>query len=191
MSAPANTLAPSPSVRARRQKPSQAAAAALEPLKAELVRKAHAVAAERIQRGVAEDATTIAQAEREAALILEQARQEGISEASALVAALQLRCRRQARTIMLRARAEGLQQLRRRSIAAVARLSTEPDYPELRNRLVDYIRAQLGEDAVISDAPTGGVVGTVEGRRLDCSFTTLVEQALGERGTQADLPWTT
>ena len=185
MSAPANTLAPSPSVRARRQKPSQAAAAALEPL------KAHAVAAERIQRGVAEDATTIAQAEREAALILEQARQEGISEASALVAALQLRCRRQARTIMLRARAEGLQQLRRRSIAAVARLSTEPDYPELRNRLVDYIRAQLGEDAVISDAPTGGVVGTVEGRRLDCSFATLVEQALGERGTQADLPWTT
>jgi hypothetical protein len=190
MSAPANTLAPRPSVRARDQKPSQAAGPALEPLKAELVRQAHAVAAERIQRAVAEDATTIARAEREAALILEQARQEGISEASALVAALQIRCRRQARAITLRARAEGLEELRRRSIAAVARLSREPDYPEVRNRLVDYIRAQLGEDAVISDAPTGGVVGTVTGRRLDCSFATLVEQALGERGIQADLPWT-
>ena len=92
---------------------------------------------------------------------------------------------------MLRARAEVVEELRRRSIAAAARLSTEPDYPELRNRLVDYVRAQLGEEAVISDAPTGGVIGTVPGRRLDCSFATLVEQALAERGTQADLPWTT
>ena len=189
MSAPANALAPHPSVRGRAKKPSQTAAAALEPLKAELVRQAHAAAAERIQRAVAEDATTLTQAEREASLILEQARQEGITEASALVAALQIRCRRQARAIVLRARADGLEELRRRSIAAVARLSTEPEYPELRNRLVDYIRAQLGEDAVISDAPTGGVVGTVAGRRLDCSFATLVEQTLGERGTQADLAW--
>ena len=120
------------------------------------MRRAHATAAERLERAVAEDAATIAQAEKEAALILEQARQEGISEASVLVAAQRTRSRRQARAVMLRARAEVVEELRRRSIAAAARLSTEPGYPEVRNRLVDYVRAQLGEEAVISDAPTGG-----------------------------------
>jgi hypothetical protein len=72
----------------------------------------------------------------------------------------------------------------------VARLSTEPDYPELRNRLVNYVRAQLGEEAVISDAPTAGIIATVPGRRLDCSFATLVEQVL-ERGIHPGMPWTT
>ena len=64
MSAPASTLAPRPAVRARDQKLAAAAAAALEPLKAELLRRAHAIAAERLQRAVAEDAATIAQAEK-------------------------------------------------------------------------------------------------------------------------------
>lgn len=189
MSAPASTLAPRPAVKARDQKLAQRAAAALEPLKAELLRRAHATAAERLEQAAAEDAATIAQAEKEAAAILERARQEGISEAAVSVAAQRTRSRRHARAVILRARAEALEELRRRSIAAVGQLNTEPDYPELRNRLVEYIRARLGEEAVISDAATAGIVGTVPGRRLDCSFATLVEQALGERGTQADLSW--
>jgi hypothetical protein len=73
-------------------------------------------------------------------------------------------------------------------MAAAARLSSEPGYPEVRNRLIDYVRAQLGEDAVISDAPTGGVIGTVPGRRLDCSYATLVEQGLAERATPLNTP---
>jgi uncharacterized iron-regulated protein len=190
MSAPASTL-PSRPARRRDQKRAPTTAAALEPLKAELVRRAHAVAVERLQRAAAEEAATIAQAEREAALIVERARQEGISEASAWIAAQRARSRRHARAVILRARAEALEELRRRSIAAVARLSAEPNYPELRNRLVDYVRAQLGEEAVISDAPTAGIIATVPGRRLDCSFATLVEQALAERGTHPDMPWTT
>jgi hypothetical protein len=191
MTASANTLAPRPAVRARDQKLAQTALAALEPLKAELVRQAQAVAAERIQQAVAEDAATIARAERDAALILEQARQEGISEVSVLIAAQRTHSRRQARAVTLRARADALEELRRRSIAAAARLSTDSDSKEWRNRLVEYVRAQLGEEAVISDAATGGVIGTVPGRRLDCSFATLVERTLAERAAQPNMPWTT
>ena len=87
MSAPASTLAPRPAVRARDRKFAQRAAAALEPLKAVLLRRAQATAAERLERAAAEDAAAIAQAEKEAALILEQARRQGISEAAVLVAA--------------------------------------------------------------------------------------------------------
>jgi hypothetical protein len=188
MSAPASTLAPRPAVRARDRKFAQRAAAALEPLKAVLLRRAHATAAERLERAAAEDAATIAQAEKEAALILEQARRQGLSEAAVLVAAQRAHSRRQARAVILRARAEVVEELRRRSMAAVARLSSEPGYPEVRDRLIDYVRVQLGKDVVISDAPTGGVIGTVPGRRLDCSFATLVEQGLAERATPLNWP---
>ena len=188
MSALATAIAPRPAVRARDQKFAQRAAASLEPLKAELLRRAHAAAAERLQQAAAEDAVTIAHAETEAALILQQARQEGISEASLLIAEQRSRSRRQARAVILRARAEIVADLRRRSMAAVARLSIEPGYPELRDQLIDYVRIQLGEQASISDAATGGVIGTVSGRRLDCSFATLVEQAIAERPAQANTP---
>jgi hypothetical protein len=188
MSAPASTLAPRPAVRARDRKFAQRAAAALEPLKAELLRRAHATAAERLERAAAEDTATIARAEREAALILEQARQEGISEAAVLVAAQRAHSRRQAREVVLRARAEVVEELRRRSMAAAAQLSSEPGYPEVRNRLIDHVRVQLGKDVVISDSATGGVIGTVPGRRLDCSFATLVEQGLAERAAQPNTP---
>jgi hypothetical protein len=121
---------------------------------------------------------------------VEQARQDGIAEAAALVAAQRARSQRQARQVVLRARAEAWKELRQRSMAAVAVLSSEPAYRELRSRLADYVRAQLGTEAVLSDAPTGGVIGTVPGRRLDCSFATLVEQGLAERAAQPDVPWT-
>jgi hypothetical protein len=188
MSAQTSTPAPLRTVRARDQKLAREAATALEPLKAELLRRADAAAAERLQRAAAEDAATIAQAEAEAALMLEQARQAGISEASVFVAAQRARSRRQARAVILRARAEVLEELRRRSMAAGARLSTEAGYPNVRDRLIDYIRTQLGEQAVISDAATEGVIGTVPGRRLDCSFATLVDQALAERAAQPNTP---
>jgi vacuolar-type H+-ATPase subunit H len=191
MTAPASTLTPRRAVRGRAQKFAQAGAAALEPLKTELLRRAHAAAAERVEEAVAEDAATIAAAERQATQIVEQARQEGLAEASEWLAAQRARSRRQARMIILRARAEAFEELRRQSGAAVARLATEPDYPELHDRLVDYVQAQLGEQAVITDAATGGVIGTVPGLRLDCSFGTLVEQVLAERAAQPDMPWTT
>ena len=185
MSASASTLPRRPAVRAHGQRFAEAAAAALEPLKAELLRRANGAAAERLQQAAAEDAATVAQAEHEAALIVDQARQEGIAEAAALVAAQRARSRRQAREVVLRARAEAWAELRQRSMAAVTVLSTEPAYRELHSRLVDYVRAELGTEAVISDAPTGGVIGTVPGRRLDCSFATLVEQGLAERAATA------
>jgi vacuolar-type H+-ATPase subunit E/Vma4 len=188
MSAQASTLTPRPARRARDQRFARRAAAALEPLKAELLRRADAAAAERLERAAAEDTATIAEAEEEAAQILEQARQEGISEAAVLVAAQRARSRRQARAVILRGRAEVLEDLRQRSMAAVARLGTEPGYPELRSRLIDYVRARLGEEAVISDAPNGGVIGTVPGRRLDCSFATLVEQSFAERAAHLNTP---
>jgi hypothetical protein len=186
MSVPASTLVPRPAVRARDQKLAHRAAAALEPLKAELLQRARTEAAERLRRAAAEDAATIGQAESEAAAILEKARQEGIAEAALLVAAQRASSRRQARAVILRARAEVVEELRQRSMAAMAQLSTEPGYPEKRDRLIEYVRARLGKQAVISDAATGGVIGTVPGQRLDCSFATLVEQLLAERAGQRE-----
>jgi hypothetical protein len=189
MSASVGTLSRRRAALRHGQRFAAAAAAALELLKAELFRRANGAAAERIQQAAAEDAATLAQAEHEAALLVDQARQEGIAEAAALVAAERARTRRHAREVVLRARDEAWEELCQRSMAAVAALSAEPGYREVRSRLADYVRAQLGTEAVISDAPTGGVIGTVPGRRLDCSFATLVEQGLAERAVQLDMPW--
>jgi hypothetical protein len=190
MSTSAPALTRRPVVGRRAPKQVECAEAALEPLKAELLRRGRVAAAERLQRAVADDAATIARAQRDANLILEQARQQGLSEASELIARERTRHRRQARDVVLRAHADTLQQLRERSIAAVARLATEPDYVELHSRLVDYVRSQLGQDAVISDAATGGVIGTVTGQRFDCSFPTLVEQLLADLTADRGTAWT-
>jgi vacuolar-type H+-ATPase subunit E/Vma4 len=189
MSTGAGILTRGPAGGARDRSVTQATA--LETLKAELIRQAELDATDRLQRAAAEDAATIADAEQEAALIVEQARQDGIVDASGSVAAQRIRGRRQAREVTLRARAEALDELCSRSMAAVARLSTEPDYPTLRERVADYVRAQLGEQAVISEAPIGGVIGTVPGQRLDCSFAALLEQAIAERAARSDRSWTT
>jgi hypothetical protein len=189
MTTPADTVPRRPALSAHDRKLTQAAA--LELLKAELMRQAHADAADRVQRAAAEDAATIAEAQQKAALMIEHARQEGIADASVLVAAQRIHGRRQARTVTLRARAAALDELRRRSMAAMARLGRGPDYPTLRGVLVDYVSSQLGEQAVISEAPIGGVIGTVPGRRLDCSFAALAEQAVAERAARPNMPWTT
>jgi hypothetical protein len=189
MSALTSTLARTRAARGRGRESEQAAA--LEPLKAEVVRRAHAAMAERLEQAAAEDAATIAAAEREAAHIVEQARREGVAEATVWLAEQRARSRRQARALILRARAQALEELRRQSTAAVARLTSEPDYPRLRDRLVENIRAQLGGEAVISEAPSGGIIATAPGRQLDCSFGTLVERLLTERVTQPNMPWTT
>ena len=191
MSAPASTLTRRPAARTRGRAYADRAAAALEPLRAELLRRARTAAAERLQRAAAEDAATISRAQQEAELVVEQARQAGVADVTVFLDQERARSRRQARAVVLGAHADALEQLRERSIAAVAGLTAEPEYPELHNRLVDYVRGQLGQDAAISDAATGGVIGTVPGRRLDCSFVALVEQVLVEWAAQPEAPWTT
>jgi vacuolar-type H+-ATPase subunit E/Vma4 len=191
MSPAATTLTPRPAVSRRGEKFAQAAAIALEPLQAELLRRARADTAERLQQAASDDAATIAAAEREAAQVVEQARQEGIREASVWLATQRARIRHQARGIILRARAEALRDLRQQSTAAVVKLSMAPDYQQVHGRLVDHVRRQLGEHVAISDTPSGGVIGTVPGRQLDCSFGTLLDQVLAEYASQPEMPWMT
>jgi hypothetical protein len=190
MSSSASTLTRRTGIGRRDPDRAKSPEAALEPLKAELLRRGRVAAAERLQLAAADDAAIIARGQREADLIFEQARQEGLSEASELIARERTRHRRQARDVVLRAHAAALQQLRERSIAAVVQLATEPGYVELHNRLVGYVRSQLGQDAVISYAPAGGVIGTVTGERLDCSFPALVEQVLADLTSDRGTAWT-
>jgi hypothetical protein len=60
----------------------------------------------------------------------------------------------------------------------VTRLCDEPGYGDVRARLVAAIHERLGPRAAVRDAPGGGVVGEVPGRRLDLSLAAFADRAV-------------
>jgi vacuolar-type H+-ATPase subunit E/Vma4 len=121
---------------------------------------------------------TLGAAQSQADQVRAQARAQGAADAQVYLAAERIRARREARTIVLQAQREAYEDLHRAAREAVAGLRTDPDFPLLRQRLVDAVRRRLGDEATIHDDAGGGVVGEVAGRRLDYSLARLADQAV-------------
>ncbi|GIJ71541.1 hypothetical protein [Virgisporangium ochraceum] len=159
--------------------------AALRPLREALLEQAGADARSRIADAEADAVRTLDAAKREADGIRTAARRDGEADARALQTADLARARRQARASVLAAQRSGYEALR----ACVAdTLRTGAAAEELRNALVARVRAVLGPEARTVDHPSGGVVGEVPGRRVDCSVDALVDRVLSaESGVAAGL----
>jgi vacuolar-type H+-ATPase subunit E/Vma4 len=163
------------------------AAEALGPVRAELLRAAHADAEAVLDRAEREAATLLDRARAEARAILEEARRQGEADGAAAARDLLVRARRQARTRTLAARREAYDALRHETAARVGELRRTTDYPGLRKRLERRARLLLGPGAEVIEHPGGGVVARAPGRRVDLSLTALADRALermrGEVGT--------
>lgn len=158
---------------------------ALEPVAAELRRRGDADTA-RILAAAREDARAeVERAEREAAAIIERARIDGVARALAHMTEAERRARREARTSVLAAQQVAYDRWRRESIAAVLRLSTEPGFAGLSDRLRDRAVRLLGTSVRITADATGGLVAEAGGRRLDYRLTTIAAQALD--GVEPDI----
>ncbi|HEX6872251.1 MAG TPA: hypothetical protein VF163_14225 [Micromonosporaceae bacterium] len=123
-------------------------------------------------------ARVLAEARDEADRIRAQARADGAAEARAAQAVEQARAGRRARGVVLRAERDAYDGLVAAAGPAVAVWRDQPGYDELLRRLTAAIRATLGPDARISEAPGGGLIGEVSGRRVDHSLRRLAEAAV-------------
>jgi vacuolar-type H+-ATPase subunit E/Vma4 len=147
----------------------------LEPVRAALLARARADAAAVDVAASRAAARTLADAQKEVARITAGARESGEREARAALAADRMRVRRQARGTVLAAQREGYEQLRTAARAALRLWGTEA---AAREALVRKAREVLGPDAVLRDAPGGGILAEHAGRRLDLSLDALADRAL-------------
>jgi V/A-type H+-transporting ATPase subunit A len=147
----------------------------LAPLRRDLVDRARADAERTLADARAEAARRIAEAQRTAADILDSARKAGASDAAATVAGSRRQVRADARDAELAAqRAVYVDLLARVTVSVGARLAT----PDARAALRRLVGDSLGDNAVVTELPGGGALGTVAGHRLEMSARRLAEQGL-------------
>lgn len=153
-------------------------AEALEPVRAMVLTATRRDVGQRLARAQAQAAETLAAADGRAAEIISTARDAGIADADAVLAADRSRARRAARARTLRARREAYDQLRRQSRQAVVRVRDEPGYAAIRETLAAVAHRLLGPDAEIVEADGGGVMGRSGTRRVDLSLTAFADRAV-------------
>ncbi|MDN3027950.1 V-type ATP synthase subunit E family protein [Streptomyces sp. S.PB5] len=164
-------------------------ATALAPVRDRLLEEA-AADAQALLTAAAEDAASLLRdAEARAAGILAEARSQGAADAETARRAVHAQARRAARARELAARRECWEELRRQVVEGVEALRDTDAYPHLRERLAARVRQLLGPDALVTEAPGGGIVGEAPGRRLDLSLATLAERALERTGAEVEQLW--
>ncbi|MEU1273746.1 hypothetical protein [Streptomyces sp. NPDC005799] len=165
------------------------ATTALAPVRTRLLRDA-AADAEALLSAAGEEATAaIRAAETRAAGILAEARREGARDAERIRGADRARARRTHRARELAVHREIWEELRLQVVRGVEELGGSTAYPAVRRRLTTYAQRVLGPDARITEAPGGGVVGEVPGRRIDCALATLARRALDRAGGEVEELW--
>jgi len=144
--------------------------AALQPVRAAMVRRATAEAEGIIAMARRDAAALLAAARRHAEAALAQARTDGLTQAAPVAAAERNRGRRPAREIVLETERAIRDEVEHRIRAAVPGLRRQPGYADLRDRLSGLCRAAAGPDAQIAEHPAGGVVARAPGVIVDCSL---------------------
>ena len=162
----------------------------LDPVREALLAQAEAEAEHLVSQAEDRAAVQVAQAEEQKAALVRRARAEGEAAAELEAASELTHARRQARTLVLEAKREVYDDVRREAQAAVQRLRSEPRYEELLERLAARAREDLGPEAELElDPPDGGVIGRVGNRRVDHTLPALVERCLTEHAGELERLW--
>ncbi len=164
-------------------------AEALAPVRQALLARAHQEAEELLAAARAAADHEVAQARQEAEDLRARARAEGEADAASVLVAARTRAERQARGVVLGARREVFEQLLGEVTTRVRELRVDPDYPELLARLRARATAVLGPGAEGAEAPEGGVVAEVTGRRFVCTLPDLARQAAASMGADLERAW--
>lgn len=161
----------------------------LTPVREQLLAHARADAERVLADSDADVAATLAAARSEANAILEAARAEGESDAAVLLSAKRARDRRQARALVLGAQREAYDNLRSQVMRALSAIRDDPGYARWRDRLTEQARHLLGPEAVVSEAPEGGVLAEANGRRVAYTLAGLADQVIEEMGADIEGLW--
>jgi hypothetical protein len=158
--------------------------AALEPVRADLLRHAAREAGAALTRARQEAAAMIAAASGDAEAAVAAAAQDGAAQALPVAAAELSRSRRAVRSAALGRETRMRDELAWRIRQAVCALRDDPDYPQFRDRLAELARRTAGPDAVVSEHPDGGVIARAGGVVADCSLPRLADRAVAALGTR-------
>jgi hypothetical protein len=164
-----------------------AADLALDPVRSALLRAARSDADAVVADAVRDAAAVLAGARSRAAAVLAAAAAEGRADAASRAARERARARRDRRTAELTAWSAAREELRAHVRAVVRELPGA--CPDLRERLVTRIRAELGPDAALTATPDGGLTGEVPGRRLELSLDALADLAVDALGPDVERLW--
>jgi vacuolar-type H+-ATPase subunit E/Vma4 len=93
------------------------------------------------------------------------------------------------RQAILTAQGEAYEQARSQVRARVRQLRDLPDYPQLQTALAAVVRRELGPEAVVREAPSGGVEGELGGRLIDLSLDTLADRAMDAHADSLSSLW--
>ncbi|WP_433074177.1 hypothetical protein ACQP1P_26905 [Dactylosporangium sp. CA-052675] len=155
----------------------------LEPVRAALLRRAHADAAA-VRAGAAQARTRLlGDAGAEGERILREARGKGRADAARLARAEEARTRRAAHALVLAAQRDVYDELCRR-VAGQLRSALDG---RLGPALAARATAALGPDARVEPAPGGGFTARLGDRRVDCSVASLTRHAVESAGAVAEL----
>jgi vacuolar-type H+-ATPase subunit E/Vma4 len=144
--------------------------------------------------------TTLAQADADAAAVLEEATQRalairadaralGEADARERVRVDRAQARKDARRLMLEAQRQVYADLRRAVLTRVAALRREPGYDTAVARLTARAREALGPDSTVTASPTGDVVVESRGQRVTFSLDALVDEVIASFGTELEGLW--
>lgn len=162
---------------------------ALDPVRSELLRAAHADADALLTRAEREASARLDHARAEARAILEDARRQGEADGADAARDRLVRARREARSRALSARRKPYEDLRRKAAEQVRELRRADSYASLRARLEQRARVLLDPGAEVTEHADGGVVAQVPGRRVDLSLTALADRALDSMGAEVRSLW--
>ena len=155
-----------------------AAAAALAPARARMLRDAADQAAGILADARHEADRIAAQARQDAERTVSLARAAGRAQAVPQAAAGRRRARSDARSAVLGAQREVYDELRARVRAAVDGLRGEPGYDRLLEALARRARLEAGPGATVTASEDGGVVARAPGVLVDCSLPRLADLAV-------------
>ncbi|RXS87183.1 hypothetical protein EST92_04100 [Streptomyces sp. TM32] len=165
------------------------AGAALEPVRTELLRAAHAEARALLAAADREAADLLDAARAEGEAILDASRRQGEAEGRAAGRALLIQARRTARARELGGRREAYEQLRLHATERVRALRDTTGYDAVLDRLTRRAHLLLGPDADVTEHPDGGVVAHAAGRSVDCTLDAVTAHALDRIGPEAETLW--
>lgn len=158
--------------------------AALEPVRAAMLRQATQDAAAAVAAAKDAAAAMIAQAQADAEALVAQARVDGAAQAAPIAAAEVSQGRQAARSVTLGADLTIRNEVVRRIKAAVLGLRDGPDYPRLLERLSVLAASAAGPGAIVAEHPDGGVVAANRGVTVDCSLPRLADRAVAVLGAR-------
>ena len=157
---------------------SKAVGLGLAPLRAALLLRARAAAADIFDAAAADRSSVVAAALGEVDLLLSQAREQGRVDGEELLATERAAARASDRARLLAAQRKVYEALRH---AARQRVRDLLDEPGMRDRLAAAMAERLGTGAVVIDTSDGGLTGrTPDGRSIDASVSALIDSALSQ-----------